>query len=105
MTSRPRYADHRAYVVPDHLGELTGPTAGVVTLPSHLDWSEQHTYDLSDEAQAGLMYERVIREAVRPEDLRLLNAAVLKRLWRRIFLPHRARQAWESRFSDLTRAA
>jgi hypothetical protein len=35
MDDRLRYADVRPYVVPDSLGELTGPASGVVELPTH----------------------------------------------------------------------
>jgi hypothetical protein len=69
------------------------PTSGTVELPVHLDWSEQHSYDLNDPAQTGLMYERVIREASSPYDLATyLNMEVLANLWDRLFLPARVRQ-------------
>jgi hypothetical protein len=48
------------------------------------------------------MYERVIREATRVEDLRVyLNGAVLPQVWRKLFLPLRVRRSWEDRFPDL----
>jgi hypothetical protein len=65
------YEDGRPYTVPNLLDELTGPTTGVVELPLRLDWSEQSRYDLSDERQRNLMYERVIRESMRADDLRV----------------------------------
>ncbi|MET9337525.1 hypothetical protein [Nonomuraea sp. NPDC003804] len=101
-----RYVIHRPYVVPVGLEELAGPTTGVVELPTHLDWSEQRVYDVDDDAQLGLMYERVIREAARVEDLRAyVNASILIRIWPRLYLPVQVRQAWEARFRDLARAA
>ncbi len=52
------------------------------------------------------MYERVIREATRTDDLRTyLNGAVLREVWRSLFLPARVRQIWEERFPDLGFAA
>jgi hypothetical protein len=52
------------------------------------------------------MYERVIREAATIEDLRAyLNEDILRRVWRRLFLPARVREIWEDRFPDLTLAA
>lgn len=106
MSSRSRYASRRSYLVPARLDELVGPVTGVVELPTHLDWSEQRIYDLDDDAQVGLMYERVIREAAHIDDLRTyLNASTLIRVWPRLFLPVLARQAWEARFRHLTRAA
>jgi hypothetical protein len=80
--------------------------AGVVELPTRLDWSEQRVYDLSDSGHVGLMYERVIRESTRPEDLRTyLNHGMLVRIWPHLFLPMEARRAWETRFPQLVRAA
>lgn len=101
-----RYADSRTYLVPEDLAELTGPTSGVIELPTHLDWSEQHAYDLDDPVQTGLMYERVIREAASPRDLAYyLNQDVLIRIWKRIYLPARVRRQWESTFPTLSQAA
>lgn len=104
--SRVLYADRRPYVVAETLGELTGPTSGVVELPSHLDWSEQGRYNLDDLRELSVMYERVLREAENAEDLRrYVNAAMLRRVWHRMFLPRRVRDLWERRFPDLPRAA
>ncbi|WP_326823863.1 hypothetical protein [Streptosporangium sp. NBC_01756] len=106
MNTRTPYASRRVYLVPADLSELTGPTVGVVELPTHLDWSEQRVYDLSDDSHVGLMYERVIREAFHPDDLRTyLNHETLNRIWPRLYLPVQARKAWETRFRGLVRAA
>ncbi|MFF5204725.1 hypothetical protein [Streptosporangium sp. NPDC000396] len=106
MNARSHYASRHVYLVPMDLSELAGPVTGVVELPAHLDWSEQRVYDLSDDAQLGLMYERVIREAATLDDLRThLNSQVLTRVWPRLYLPIQVRQAWEARFRGLTRAA
>lgn len=106
MDYRPRYASHRVYLVPADLSELTGPVTGVVELPTRLDWSEQHVYDLSNSSHVGLMYERVIREASRLDDLRTyLNHETLVQIWPRLYLPVEARQAWEASFPKLRRAA
>jgi hypothetical protein len=100
------YEDGRPYTVPESLEELTGPTAGVVELPLRLDWSEQGRYDLSDERERNLMYERVIREAMRVEDLRTyLHGPTLRRVWGQLWLPRKVREMWESRFRGLTAAA
>lgn len=100
------YEDGRPYTVPDSLEELTGPTTGVVELPLRLDWSEQGRYDLSDQRQLNLMYEVVIRESMRVEDLRaFLDGPTLRRVWRRLWLPRKVRALWEARFASLARAA
>ncbi|MGH3803578.1 MAG: hypothetical protein ACRDTD_26305 [Pseudonocardiaceae bacterium] len=101
-----RYADVRPYVVPDSLGELTGPASGVMELPTHLAWSGLRVYDLGDEQQLGLLYETVSRESMDIADVdRYLNEAVLGRVWRRLWLSARVRRAWEQRFPSLTQAA
>jgi len=100
------YQDNRPYAVPESLEELTGPTSGVVDLPLRLDWSEQGRYDLDDPKQLCLMYEVVIRESMNPADLyAFLDGPTLRRVWRRLYLPRRIRDLWESRFSSLRLAA
>lgn len=107
MVERRRsYEESRPYAVPDSLDELAGPTTGVLELPLRLDWSEQSRYDLSDDRQRNLMYERVIREAMRVEDLRAyLHGPTLLRIWRQLWLPQRVRALWESRFRNLASPA
>ncbi|MQA24455.1 MAG: hypothetical protein GEU94_03060 [Micromonosporaceae bacterium] len=100
------YADRRPYVVADSLDELTGPVRGVVELPLRLDWSEQGRYRLDDVRELSVMYERVLREAMDVDDLRrFVNGAMLRNVWRRLFLPRRVRDLWEQRFPQLTQAA
>jgi len=96
------YAENRPYLLPETLGELVGPVAGVVRLPLRLDWSERAEFHLDDPAERNVMYERVIREAAQADDLRsYLNESVLRHVWRDLFLPARVRQSWEERFPDL----
>lgn len=100
--SRVLYSERRPYVVVDSLDELVGPTSGLVELPLRLDWSEQGTYNLDDPRELGVMYERVLREAMDAQDLRrYVNGPVLCTVWRRLFLPQRVRDLWERRFPEL----
>ncbi len=100
------YPENRPYLLPETLGELTGPVAGMVQLPLRLDWTERVEFHLDDPAERNVMYERVIREATRPEDLRsYLNAAVRRETWRQLFLPARVRRVWEERFPALRLSA
>ncbi len=100
------YAETRPYLLPETLAELTGPITGVVQLPVRLDWSERTEFRLDDPAERNVMYERVIREATRTEDLRAyLNERVLREVWKQLFLPARVRRTWEGRFPDLRLAA
>jgi hypothetical protein len=100
------YAENRPYLLPDALGELAGPVTGAVQLPLRLDWSERAVFHLDDPAERNVMYERVIREATATDDLHsYLNEAVLRRVWRRLFLLQNVRRSWEQRFPDLRLAA
>jgi hypothetical protein len=100
------YAENRPYLLPETLGELAGPVTGVIRLPLRLDWSERAEFHLDDPAERNVMYERVIREATRADDLRsYINEEVLRRVWGRLFLPGRVRRSWEDRFPDLRLAA
>lgn len=100
------YAEYRPYLLPETLGELEGPLTGVVQLPVRLDWSERTEFRLDDPAERNVMYERVIREATRAEDLRsYLNEQVLREVWKQLFLPASVRRTWEGRFPDLRLAA
>ena len=93
-------------MLPESLGELAGPLTGVIRLPLRLDWSERADFHLDDPAERNVMYERVIREATRVDDLRsYINGEVLCRVWSRLFLPPRVRRIWEDRFPDLRLAA
>lgn len=101
-----RYAAARIYALPESRDELIGPTSGTATLPRHIDWGPHYEYDLADEADLLLMYERVIREAQSTGDLRAnLNADLLRRHWTDLFLPTPVREAWQARFPELVPAA
>ena len=98
------YAENRPYLVPETLDELTGPVSGIVVLPLRLDWTERAEFRLDDPAERNVMYERVIREATRIDDLRAyVNGTVLREAWRQLFLPVRVRRIWEEQFPVLRR--
>ncbi len=100
------YAENRPYLLPETLGELAGPVTGVIRVPLRLDWSERTEFHLDDLAERNVMYERVIREATRVDDLRsYINEEVLRQVWGRLFLPARVRRSWEDRFPELRLAA
>lgn len=89
------------------LTELTGPTAGVAELPHRMIWQEprHRRFDLHDPYQLCRVYEIVLREAIRLDELRTwLDAATLQRIWPDLYLPRGVRQAWEERHPELTRA-
>jgi hypothetical protein len=100
LTSRP---GRPAVVAPD-LAALRGPTAGVVELPHRLVWlpPEDRRFDLDDPFDLLRVYEIVLREAVRHDELATwLDEQTLRRLWPDLYLPRGVRQAWELRHHDL----
>jgi transcriptional regulator with XRE-family HTH domain len=98
-----RYEDQRPYVVADHLADLRGPTKGTVRLGGRLDWSGRADYDLGSRRQLASVYETVLREASRPDELaNVLDGPTLVSLWPDLVLPARLRRLWEARFPELT---
>jgi hypothetical protein len=97
-----RYADQRPYAVVDSLSELRGPTSGIAVLDRWLSWSGQGRYDLANPRRLASMYETVLREASRPDDLaRWLDRSTLLRLWPDLVVPPQIRRLWEGRFAEL----
>ena len=97
-----RYA--KPVVVAEDLTLLRGRTAGLVTLPRHLDWSGSADYDLDSPGRIVDLYRTVLIEATKPDDLHaFLDQAVLTRLWPSLWLPPELRRAWEERFPGLRR--
>ncbi|GLY03107.1 MULTISPECIES: hypothetical protein [Actinoplanes] len=93
---------HRPVVVAGTLGELRGPTDGLVELPLRLWWQPQRAFDLSVPTMLLWMYENVLREAIRADELRAyLDGATLVRLWPELNLPRGVRAAWEARHPRL----
>ncbi|WP_328342383.1 hypothetical protein [Micromonospora sp. NBC_00421] len=96
------YADRKPYVVADSLTALAGPTAGVIILPRHLDWSGHAEYDLSRPARLASMYKVVLTEAGTVDDLNTwLHADLLRMLWPTLWLPPQLRRRWEEAFPEL----
>jgi hypothetical protein len=100
------YGSRKPYQVAHSLGELRGPIEGTATLPKHLDWSGNATYDLDKPARLASMYRTVLNEAASVDDLRAwLDGRVLVELWPTLWLPPQVRRAWESRFPELAARA
>jgi hypothetical protein len=79
------------------LAELRGPADGTIELPLRLFWSSRDCgFDLGDPDMARCLYETVLREATRPDDLAaFLDGGLLVRIWPRLFLLKGVRRAWE----------
>jgi hypothetical protein len=87
----------RWVTVAPSLADLRGPTEGTVELPLWLFWScPGHTFDLGDRDMRQWLYQTVLREAGRLEDLTTyLDGDTLIALWPKLYLPKGVRQAWE----------
>ena len=108
-TPRARYQARpgRSALVTADLADLRGPTTGTVELPLWLFWSRPgHTFDLGDRDMRRWLYQTVLREAGRPEDLTAyLDGDTLIALWPDLYLPKGVRQAWEDAHPVLRTAA
>ena len=94
----------RCALVVDDLAALRGPTGGVVALPHRLLWRPDRTVDLDQPWQLAAMYETVLVEAVRPDELcAWLDGPTLVRLWPQLYLPRGVRRAWQERHPELGR--
>ncbi|GAA1530575.1 hypothetical protein GCM10009827_055270 [Dactylosporangium maewongense] len=93
---------HRPALVSRTLAELRGPVRGVVELPQRLMWNPRRDFDLDKPDLLLWMYENVLREAIRVEELRRwVNGRRLVRVWPELNLPRGVRLAWEARHQPL----
>jgi hypothetical protein len=95
----------RGGLVAASLTDLRGPVHGRVELPIWLFWYPDRTFDLDEPGMLPWMYQIVLREASRPEDLAYLDEDMLIALWPGLFLPKGVRQAWEEQHPALRAAA
>jgi hypothetical protein len=96
----------RTLVVATELADLHGPTSGRVELPLRLFWSSDRTFDLDAPGMLDWLYQTVLREATRPEDLTgFVDGATLVARWPELFLPRDVRAAWEDRHPALRAAS
>lgn len=87
----------RRVLVALDLGELRGPVTGMIELPLRLHWSgDVRQFDVSDLGVRQWLYETVLREATRGEDVALLNGPALVAMWPVMFVPEGVRLAWEN---------
>jgi hypothetical protein len=100
-TGRYQSRPGRRAMVAASLADLQGPTEGPVVLPIWLFWYPDRTFDLDEPGMLPWMYQIVLREASRPEDLTYLNGERLIALWPELFLPQGVRQAWEDQHPEL----
>jgi hypothetical protein len=96
----------RAVVVTD-LASLRGPVHGTVELPLRLFWSSpDRSFNLDNPFTRRWLYQTVLREASRPQDLTgYLDRDTLIGLWPQLRLPSGVRRAWEELHPVLRPAA
>jgi hypothetical protein len=89
------------------LADLRGPAEGIAELPLRLFWSApDRRFDLGDLDMLRSMYEKVLRGAIRMDELTTyLNGGRLVAVWPDLFLPRDVRRAWEDQHPVLRRAA
>lgn len=96
----------RGVLVAADLAGLRGPTHGTVELPIRLFWQPDRRFDLDEPGMLRWMYQTVLREANRPDDLfSHLDGATLIALWPDLHLPAGVRLAWEDQHEVLRAAA
>ena len=106
LQAPPRARRGRRTLVAADLAGLHGPTTGTVELPLRLFWYPDRTFDLDAPGMLDWMYQTVLREATRPEDLTgLLDGDTLVARWPELFLPRGVRAAWEHRHPALRAAS
>ena len=88
------------------LADLRGPASGPVVLPLRLYWSPAgRVFDLDDPFMLRSMYQVVLSEAIRAEELTgYLNRDMLLAIWPDLYLPKGVRRAWEERHPALRAA-
>jgi hypothetical protein len=86
---------------------LRGPSRGTVELPLRLYWSAPSpVFDLGEPYLRRWLYQIVLREASRPDDLTgYLDRDTLTAVWPQLRLPKGVRQAWEEHHPQLRAAA
>jgi hypothetical protein len=97
----------RRVIVVTDLASLRGPAGGTVQLPLRLYWSgPSPVFDLGEPYLRRWLYQIVLREASRPEDLTgYLDRDTLIAVWPQLDLPKGVRQAWEEHHPQLRAAA
>ena len=99
---RPGMEHTKGVFVLDGLDTLRGPSNAVVSLPKTINWTPANKYDLTDRRAVKAMYEVVLREARKPEDIQpYVNRDLLRRVWRSLFLLPYVRDAWEAHNPEL----
>jgi hypothetical protein len=67
--------------MPSRIGDLHGPSQGVVLLPRNLAWPGMRECDVSDSPRRRAMYSMLLTQGKRNDIARLVNADLLRYDW------------------------
>lgn len=95
------FADVVPYDVPTSLDALHGPADGRLTLPLHLWWAPEPTFDLAERDQLLAAYRAVVRDGRSIDQEALLHRGLLTEVWAELRLPARCRARWRAAFPEL----
>lgn len=88
-------ARYRPVSLPDDVDDPSRVKAsGRVELPSHIHWSGDPVYDLSDRRDRMLVYQQVLAEGLDDDVRYFIDVAELADLWHDILLPASVRDVW-----------
>src|SRR5690625_1407159 len=94
------FRDVKPYHAPGSLADLRGPTSGRVFLPKTVWWAPGDGWiDIDEPGGTSLAYRVVITEGQPENQIAVLNAETLKKIWGDLVLPERVRVMWETKFS------
>lgn len=96
------FRDTRSYSVPDRWEDMSGPYRGMITLPHHVMWQQDRTFDINDDDDTLSAYQAIIAEGLETDQCLLLNAQRLTEVWAELMLDRRVRSIWEQHFPQLT---
>ena len=97
------FRDIKPNAAVDSLAELLGPAGGVVELSHSVLWAPGGPLvDLDEPGGDRVAYRAVLAEGLVDDLVQILDRDRLIALWPTLTLPQRVRQAWESRFPELS---
>lgn len=89
-------ARYRPVSIPDDVDDSSLVKAsGRVVLPSHIHWSGDPVYDLSNRRDRKLVYQQVLAEGLDDDVRYFIDVAALADLWYDMPLPASVREVWE----------
>lgn len=95
------FQDIRPYETPRSLEALHGPSIGLLELPINVHWGPERIVDLGTAHGVEKACRTLVCEGTSGQQEDLLNADLLRRVWRDLILPARCRAVWEGRFPEL----